>query len=163
MAKRSIQLNHLGERIEIINKNIKDIFDVLEPNSIDVIVTNPPYMKKNTGAVSEEKRKLISRHEVECTIEDIVKISYKLLKSKSEFYMIHRTDRLVDIIYTLRKSKLEPKEIRFVSPQQEKEPNLFLIKCIKDGGEQLKIQKPLIIYDKDNQYTEEVLRIYNKI
>jgi len=162
MAKRSIELNNLQDKIEIINTNVKDIFEYLKPNEIDCIVTNPPYMKLNTGAINEEKKKLISRHEVECTLEDIIKISYKLLKSNGEFYMVHRAERIVDILYYLRQYKLEPKVLRFIQPNAEKEPNLVLIKAVKDAGYQLKIEKPLIVYDKKGNYTDEILKIYNK-
>ncbi len=162
MAKRSVSLNNLDDRIEIINANIKDIFRILEPNKIDCIVTNPPYMKLNTGKVNDEKKKLISRHEIECTLEDIIQISYKLLKSNGEFYMVHRAERIVDILYNLRKYKLEPKVLRFIHPKRSKEPNLVLIKAVKNAGYQLKLEKPLIVYNNDGSYTDEILEIYNK-
>lgn len=162
MARRSIILNNLKDKFEIINKNIKSVFEVLEPNSINAIVTNPPYMKLNTGAQNESKKKLVSRHEIECNLEDIVKISYKLLKSKGEFYMVHRAERIVDILYYLRKYKLEPKKIRFIHSKKYKEPNLVLIKAIKDAGEHLKIERPLVVYNDDGTYTDEILDIYNK-
>lgn len=162
MARRSIQLNGLESRFCIKNINIKDVFNEIEPNTIEAIVTNPPYMKENTGAKNLEKKKLISRCEVECTLEDIVKISYKLLKSKGEFYMVHRAERIVDIFYLLRKYKLEPKNIRFVHSRVGKEPNLVLIKCIKDAGNSLKIDTPLVVYNEMGEYTEEILKIYNK-
>lgn len=162
MAKRSIKLNDLQDKIQIINKNIKNIFEEIEPNKIDAIVTNPPYMKLNTGAKNEEIKKLISRHEVECNLEDIIKISYKLLKSKGEFYMVHRAERIVDILYNLRKYKLEPKEIRFIHSKVGKEPNLVLIKAVKDAGEHLIIDTPLVVYNNEGTYTDEILKIYNK-
>ncbi len=162
MAKRSIKLNNLEDKFDILNINIKDVFDFIDPNTIDCIVTNPPYMKLNTGARNTENKKLISRHEVECNLEDIIKISYKLLKSKAEFYMIHRSERLVDIMYLLRAYKLEPKKIRFVQSKQNSSPNLVLIKCVKDGGKALKIEKPLVIYNEDRTYTDEIYKIYNK-
>ena len=162
MAKRSIELNNLQGKFDIKNINIKDVFEEIEPNTIDAIVTNPPYMKLNTGAKNIEKKKLISRHEVECDLEDIIKISYKLLKSKGEFYMVHRAERIVDIMYLLRKYKVEPKTIRFVHPKKCKEPNLILIKCVKDGGNGLKIDEPLIVYDEKENYTDEIYKIYNK-
>ena len=163
MAKRSIKLNNLEEKFDILNINIKDVFEYIKPNSIDAIVTNPPYMKLNCGAQNLEKKKLISRLEIECNLEDIVKISYKLLKSKAEFYMVHRVDRIVDIMYTLRKYKLEPKQIRFVQSKKDSKPNLILIKCVKDGGSFLKIDKPLIIYNDDGSYTDEIYKIYHKV
>lgn len=162
MAKRSVELNGLQEKIEIINSNIKDIFNILKPNEFDAIVTNPPYMKSNTGATNEEKKKLISRHEVECTLEDIIKISYKLLKSNGEFYMIHRAERIVDILFYLRQYRLEPKILRFIQPKVNKEPNLVLIKAVKNAGYQLNIKSPLIVYNENGDYTDEILEIYNK-
>ncbi len=162
MAKRSVILNNLEDKIEIINTDIKNIFSFLEPNKIDCIVTNPPYMKLNTGRVNDEKKKLVSRHEVECTIEDIIQISYKLLKSKGEFYLVHRAERIVDILYYLRKYKLEPKVLRFIQAKEDKEPNLVLIKAVKNAGYQLTLKKPLIIYNNDGSYTDEILEIYNK-
>lgn len=162
MAKRSVKLNNLEDKIEIINTNIKDIFKFLEPNKIDVIVTNPPYMKLNTGAINEDKRKLISRHEIECTLEDIIEISYKLLKSNGEFYMVHRAERIVDILYYLRKYKIEPKTLRFIQANINKNPNLVLIKAVKNAGCQLNLEKPLIVYDTNGNYTDEILKIYNK-
>lgn len=162
MAERSIKLNNLEDRFCIKNINIKEVFNDIKPNTIDAIVTNPPYMRENTGAKNLEKKKLISRCEVECTLEDVIQISYKLLKSKGEFYMVHRAERIVDILYNLRKYKLEPKNIRFVHSKIEKEPNLVLIKCVKDAGNGLKIDKPLVVYNENGEYTEEILEIYNK-
>lgn len=162
MAKKSIELNNLENKVEIVNKNIKEIGEIFENNTFDAIVTNPPYKKINTGMLSKEKKQLISRHEIECTLEDIVKISYKLLKSKGEFYMVHRAERLVDIMYVLRKNKLEPKNIRFVQSKEKEKPNLILVKCVKDANEFLKIDDPLIIYNRDGSYTDEILKIYNK-
>lgn len=162
MARRSIKLNGLEDRFCVKNINIKDVFDEIAPNTIDAIVTNPPYMRENTGAKNIEKKKLISRCEVECNLEDIVRISYKLLKSKGEFYMVHRAERIVDILYNLRKYKLEPKNIRFIHSKAFKEPNLVLIKCVKDAGNGLKIGAPLVVYKENGEYTEEILKIYNK-
>lgn len=162
MAARSIKLNNLEDRFCIKNINVKNVFSEIKPNTIDAIVTNPPYMRENTGAKNLEKKKLISRCEVECTLEDIIQISYKLLKSKGEFYMVHRAERIVDILYNLRKYKLEPKNIRFVHSKAEKEPNLVLIKCVKDAGNALTIDKPLVVYNENGEYTEEILEIYNK-
>lgn len=162
MAKRSVKLNSLEDKISIINKNIKDIFEEFAPNTMDAIVTNPPYRKINTGAINDNIKKIISRHEIECNLEDIISISYKLLKSKGEFYMVHRAERIVDIFYLLRKYKLEPKKVRFVQAYVDKSPNLVLIKAIKDAGEELRIERPLIVYKEENKYSDEILEIYNK-
>ena len=165
MAQRSVELNDLTDRVKIINEDIKNIVanNIIEPNTIDCIVTNPPYMELETGATSIEKKKLISRHEIECTIDDIAKVSSKLLKTKGELYMIHRTNRMVDVISALRKYGLEPKQMRFVQSNINKEPHLFMIKCVKNGGKQLKVSLPLIIYNNDGTYTDEIMKIYNKM
>lgn len=163
MAKKSIKLNNLESRFQIINKNIKDLENEFEKNSFDFVITNPPYKKIDTGKTNENSKKLISRHEMTATLEDFIKISYIMLKNKGILYMVHRSERLVDIIYQLRKNKIEPKEIRFVHPYEKKEPNLILIKAVKNGGQFLKIDRPLYVYNEEGKYTEEILKIYNKI
>lgn len=162
MARRSVKLNNLEDKIEILNIDIKNVFDVLKKNQYDAIVTNPPYKKANSGLKSIEKSNLISRHEVECTLEDIAKQSYLLLKDKGEFYMVHRAERLVDIMCILRKNRLEPKIIRFVHSKQNDKPNLILVKAVKNAREFLKIEKPLIVYKDNGEYADEIYKIYNK-
>ena len=162
MAKRSVILNKLENKIEIINDDINNIEKYFENNYFDVIVTNPPYQKNNTGLKSENEKNLISRHEIKCTLEDIIKKSFKILKDKGEFYMVHRPERLVDIMYLMRKNKIEPKELRFVYPKISDKPNLILIKGIKNAKQFLKVEKPLIIYNEEGIYTKEVLSIYGK-
>ena len=163
MAKRSVSLNELQNKIEILNINVKNVCNILEKNIFDVVITNPPYKKNNTGLKSIDKRQLISRHEVECTLDDIVQNAGKLLKSLGEFYMIHRAERIVDIMCTLRKYKLEPKNIRFVHSKINEPPTLILIKYKKNAKEFLKIDKPLIIYKENGEYTDEILNIYGKV
>ncbi|MDO5556560.1 MAG: tRNA1(Val) (adenine(37)-N6)-methyltransferase [Clostridia bacterium] len=162
MAKKSIELNNLQDKFTIINEDIKKISKKFPANSFDAIVTNPPYKKKNTGLQSNDKGQLISRHEVMCNLDDIVKASANLLNSNCSIYMVHRPNRLIDVIETLKRYKLEPKKIRFVYPKIGKEPNLILIKATKGGKDFLKIEKPLIIYNEDGSYTKEILKIYNK-
>ena len=162
MASRSVLLNNLQDKIEIINKNIKNISDTLGINVCDVVVTNPPYKKYGTGLLNENDSKIISRHEKECTLEDVIKQSFKILKDKGLFFMVHRPDRLVDIIYLMRKYKIEPKEIRIVYSNIKSKAVLVLIKGIKNAGEELKVLSPLYIYNEDGTYTDEVLKIYNK-
>lgn len=162
MAKRSVILNNLENKIEIINDNIKNIENYFENNYFDSIVTNPPYQKNNTGLKSEDYKNLISRHEIECSLEDIIKKSFKMLKDKGEFYMVHRPERLVDILSLMRTNKIEPKELKFVYPKISEKPNLVLIKGIKSAKEFLRVEKPLIIYNEDGKYTKELLKIYNK-
>lgn len=163
MAKRSVKLNKLDDKIEIINKNIKELEGIFEKNSIDSIVTNPPYKKIETGKKNEKENKYISRHEVTASLEDFIKTSFNLLKDKGSLYMVHRPERLTEIIYTLKKYKLEPKKIRFIHSNYEQEPKLVLIKAVKNAKEFLTVEKPLIIYKQNGEYTDEILKIYNKI
>lgn len=162
MAKRSSKLNNLENKFEIINENIINLENIYERNSFDVIVTNPPYKKENTGIVNEEEKKLISRHEVLAKLEDYIKISNKLLKDKGEFYMVHRPERLVDIIAYMRQYKIEPKEIRFVCSHEKEPPKLVLIKGVKNAKPFLKFKEDLYIYNDDGSYTDEIYEIYNK-
>lgn len=162
MAKRSVLLNNLQDKIEIINEDIKEISEKLGVQMCDVVVTNPPYKKYGTGLLNEKESKIISRHEKECTLEDVIKQSFKILKDKGSFYMVHRPDRLVDIIFLMRKYKIEPKELRIVYSNMTSKAVLILIKGIKNAGEELKLINPLYIYNEDGTYTDEILRIYNK-
>ena len=161
MAERSVKLNKLDDRIEVINVNIKDILTYVNKNSVDVIVSNPPYKKINTGIKNTEKNKLISRHEVECSIDDIIKKSNELLKDNGVINIIHRPERIADLICSCRNNKLEPKVLRFIQSRSNEAPKMFLIKAIKGAGEFIKVEKPLIIYDNGTEYTEEVKEIYN--
>lgn len=162
MAKRSSQLNNLQDKFEVVNTNIIDLKNIYEKQSFDVIVTNPPYKKENTGITNENEAKLISRHEITANLEDFISISKDLLKDKGEFYMVHRPERLVDILSLMRKYKIEPKILKFVSPNKNKEPNLILIKGIKNANSFLKVEKNLYVYNEDGKYTNEILKIYNK-
>lgn len=162
MAKRSVELNSLQDKVKIINENILNLENVFEKGSFDAIVTNPPYKKLNTGLQNESEKKLISRHELTANLEDFIKVSKDMLKDKGEFYMVHRPERLVDIIYLMRKYKIEPKQIRFVAPKPSKEPNLVLIKGVKNAKEFLKFDNILYVYNEDGSYTSELLKIYGK-
>ena len=162
MARRSVMLNNLEDKIEIINKNIKDLKEIFENNTFDSIVTNPPYKKLETGKTNERLNKFISRHEVTANLEDFIKISVDLLKDKGTLYMVHRPERLAEIIYILKKYKLEPKKMRFVHSNSEQEPKLVLIKAVKNAKEFLKVEKPLFVYNKNGNYTDEILEIYHK-
>ncbi len=162
MAKRSIELNDLQNKIEIINDNITNIENLIEKNLIDAIVTNPPYKKKNSGIKNENINKLISRHEITASLDDFISNGSKILKDKGSFYMVNRPERLGEIIILFKKYKIEPKKLRMVYPKINSKPNLVLIKGIKNAGEFLDIEKPLIVYNEDNSYTDEILEIYNK-
>lgn len=171
MAQRSIYLNNLENRFKILNLNIKEIINKnkinkkinLEKNSFDYVITNPPYKKINTGKINENEKKLISRHELTANLNDFIETSNFLLKDKGTLFMVHRPDRLVDILERMRKEKIEPKKIRFVYPRINEEPNLVLIKGVKNAKPFLKIDKPLYVYDEKGNYTKEILEIYKKI
>ena len=162
MAKRSIKLNNLEARFQVMNENILNLNKIYKKQTFDVVVTNPPYKKKNSGIINENKEKLISRHEIEADLADFIKVSKDLLKDKGEFYMVHRPERLVDILSIMRKEKLEPKVLRMVYSNKNKEPKLVLIKGIKNAKPFLKVEKNLYIYDENGNYTDEILEIYNK-
>ena len=164
MAKRSIKLNDLEEQFKIVNVDINDIFkkNVLQKNTYDAVVMNPPYKEVGKGKTNENSSKLIARHEVKATLSDFIKVAAGLLKDKGEVYVVHKPERIVDIMQEMRANKIEPKKIRFVYSKKEDNSNLVLIKAVKNAGEFLKIEKPLYIYDENNKYTDEVLEIYNK-
>lgn len=126
-------------------------------------MTNPPYKKLNTGKINENEKKLISRHELKANLNDFIEVANYLLKDKGTFFMVHRPERLVDILEKMRKEKIEPKEIRFIFPKINQEPNLILIKGVKNAKPFLKVDKPLYVYDDNGNYTEEILKIYGKI
>lgn len=163
MACRSAKLNNLEDRLKVINANILNLDNILENNSFDVIVTNPPYKKQNTGVINEDEKKLISRHEILADLEDFIRVSSRLLKYKGEFYMIHRPERLADIFCLMRNYKIEPKEVRLIFSNNNSAPKMVMIKGVKNGGEYLKFRENLYIYTDEGTYTDEILKIYNKI
>lgn len=162
MAKRSIKLNNLEDKFSVINEDIKELDKKLELQSFDAIVTNPPYKKDNTGLKNDNEYEIISRHEVKCNLEDVIRVSSKLLKNNGKFFMVHRPERIKDIIINLEKYKMQIKEIRFVHPNINKKPNMILIKAVKGAREFLNVQEPLFVYNEDGTYTGEILKIYNK-
>lgn len=159
MAQRSVTMNGLDSRIEIINGDLKNISDMFEKSSMDFVVSNPPYFKVDT-LKSENMKKMISRHEVKCNLNDIMETASYLLKPNKPFFMIHRPDRLVDLIETGIRHKLEPKEIKFIYPDNRKAPNLIMIKYVKCGNKGVKMLPPLYVYNPDGTYTEEINEIY---
>lgn len=163
MACRSAKLNNLEDRFKVINANILNLDNILENNSFDVIVTNPPYKKQNTGVINEDEKKLISRHEILADLEDFIRVSSRLLKYRGEFYMIHRPERLADIFCLMRNYKIEPKEVRLIFSNNNSAPKMVMIKGVKNGGEYLKFRENLYIYTDEGTYTDEILKIYNKI
>lgn len=162
MASRSIKLNNLEDKFEIINSNIKDLKNIFEEDYFDAIVSNPPYKKDNSGLKNEAETKLISRHEITASLEDFINISSNLLKNNGNIYMVHRPERLSDLFYLLKKYNLEPKKLRIVQSYVDSKPKLILVKATKNAKSFLNIEEPLIIYNKDGSYTNEILKIYGK-
>ena len=162
MASRSILLNHLENKFEIIHDDIKNLTNQFQENTFDAIVSNPPYKKDHSGIKSESETKLISRHEVTASLEDFIRIAAKLLKNNGSLYMVHRPERLADLFYLLRCYRLEPKKLRLVHSYSNSKPKLVLVKATKDAKSFLNIEEPLIIYHQDGSYTDEVLKIYQR-
>ena len=162
MAKRSVKLNGVEGKIEILNKNILDLKNIYNKGYFDVVVTNPPYKKINTGLINEENKKMISRHEITANLRDFIHISSYLLKDHGEFFMVHRPERLVDILWTMREEKIEPKKIKFVYQNENKKTNLVLIKGVKNGNSFLEFEDNLYVYNQNGNYTDEILKIYGK-
>lgn len=162
MAKRSVEYNKIGKRVEIVEGDLKNAVEIYGRCSFDKITCNPPYMKKGTAVRNEIDTKSISRHEVMCTLDDIMRVSRELLVSKGRLFMIHRPSRLADILCAMRKYRIEPKRIRFIHPEVNKAPNLVLVEGMKDGGEELKFLPPLYVYNEDGTYTEEIDIIYGR-
>ena len=160
MAVRSVKLNNLEDKINIDLGDVKNIDVLYRPSSFDVVTVNPPYMNDGGGIKNGLTSKTIARHEVMCTLEDVISASQRLLVPQGRLYMVHRPHRLTDIMVTMRKYRLEPKTLRFVHSYYDREPAMVLIEAINNGKPMAKVMAPLIIYDKDRNYTEEIKKIY---
>ncbi|HIW21265.1 MAG TPA: tRNA1(Val) (adenine(37)-N6)-methyltransferase [Candidatus Dorea intestinavium] len=160
LAKRSVALNGLEEKILITEGDIKEAADIYQASSFSVITTNPPYMLGGHGQKNENEALLIARHETACTIDDILEQSRKLLRPKGRFYMVHRPFRLPELFIKMAKNQIEPKKMQLVYPSLGKEPNLVLIEGVKEGRPRLQVMPPLIVYGEDGKYTKEVRDIY---
>lgn len=160
MAARSVAMNHLEEKIEIVNGDIKEASRIFGAASFDVVTTNPPYMNDAHGLKNPTEVKAISRHEVLCTLDDVVREGAKVLKSGGRMYMVHRPHRLIEIITAMKQYKLEPKRMCMVHPFKDKEANMVLIEAVKGGGSWLKMEAPIIVYKEPGVYTDEIYDIY---
>lgn len=160
MARRSVRLNHLEERIEIITGDIREAVSLFGAASFDVVTSNPPYMTENHGLTNPAAPKAIARHELLCTLEDVISQAAKLLRPGGNFYLVHRPFRLVDIMVLLREHRLEPKRMKMVYPFIDKEPNMVLIQASRGGKPRMRVEKPLIVYREPGVYTQEIYDIY---
>lgn len=162
LAIKSVRLNNKEKQIEIINEDIKNLHNIYETDSFDLITCNPPYFKyKNSSNINNNNTKALARHELSLALEDVFKTAKKILKNNGKLAMVHRTERLIDIICLMRKYNLEPKRIRFIQPFSNSNSNLVLIEASKNGNAGLKIESNLIVHDENNNYTEEVLEMFN--
>lgn len=160
MARRSVALNGLEGIVTIDEGDIKNATNLYKRSSFDVITANPPYMNHGGGLLNAYAPRAIARHELLCTLEDVIAAAAKLLKTNGRFYMIHRPHRLTDILVLLRQYAIEPKFLRLIHSHADKEPAMVLIEAVRNGRAMLKVAPPLFIYNPDGSYTDEVKEIY---
>lgn len=160
MARRSVALNHLDEKIDIITGDIKEAGNLFPPASFDCVTCNPPYMIGQHGLMNPEEAKAIARHEIFCTLEDVIRNAARVLKPGGHFYMVHRPFRLAEIMIIMSQYKLEPKRMQLVYPYVNKEPNMVLIEGVRGGRSRMMVEKPLIVYQSPGIYTQEIYEIY---
>ena len=160
MARRSVALNGLEEKIGIITGDIKEAVSLFGAASFDVVTSYPPYMTEHHGLANPREPKAIARHEILCTLEDVVSQGSRLLKPGGNFFLVHRPFRLVDILVLLRQYKLEPKRMKLVHPFVDKEPNMVLIEANRGGRARMQVEPPLIVYKEPGIYTDEIYDIY---
>lgn len=160
LAKKSIEINNLTDKIELINEDINNLPDLFPKAFADTIITNPPYMKLGNALINESSNHAIARHEIHISLEKLIEISNYLLKPNGKFFMIHRPNRMVDVMYLMRYYKIEPKRMRMIKPKPSSNPNLFLIEGVKGGNRELRVLNELCVYDEEDKYTKEILEMY---
>ena len=160
MARRSVALNGLQDRIDIVEGDIKDASKIFGASSFHVVTTNPPYMTARHGLTNLYEAKTIARHEVLCNLEDIIRESARLLMPGGRFYMVHRPFRLAEIISLMVQYRMEPKRMRLVYPYVDREPNMVLIEGLRGGKSRMTVEKPLIVYKEPGKYTDEIYDVY---
>lgn len=160
MAKRSVALNGLEEKVDIMEGDIKEAAGIFGGSVFDVVTSNPPYMNEGGGLQNPSGPKAIARHEILCTLEDVVGSTAKVLRPGGRFYMVHRPHRLTDILVLLRQYRLEPKRLRFVHSYVDKAPVMVLVEAGRGGKPMIKVEAPLIIYEETGKYTKEIYDIY---
>ncbi|MGN0434837.1 MAG: tRNA1(Val) (adenine(37)-N6)-methyltransferase [Bilifractor sp.] len=160
MARRSVALNHLNDRISIVQGDIREAVSIFGAASFDVAVSNPPYMIGRHGLTNPDPAVAIARHEILCSFRDIAEQTSRILTDRGRFYLIHRPFRLAEIMCTLKEYRLEPKRMRLVYPFADKEPNMVLLEACKNGNPRIRVEKPLIVYERPGVYTREIREIY---
>ena len=160
MARRSVQYNHLEDKVRIVTGDIREAAALFGAASFHVVTVNPPYMIGDHGLKNANEAKYIARHEVLCTLEDVLRESARLLGNKGRFYMVHRPFRLAEILAGMSRHRIEPKRMRLVHPYIDREPNMVLLEGVKDASPRMTVEPPLVVYNKDGTYTEELLELY---
>ncbi len=168
LAVKNVEYNNLQDKICVLKENLKNvesirkyIMELMGKDKVDVVISNPPYKKIGTGSKNDGDEKYIARHEVMCELEDVFMTASKLLKFKGKLYLVHKPERIADLITLARKYKLEPKEIQFLQPTVNKKPSIALIEYVLGGGNECVVLPSLIEYDKEGNYTKDILDIYD--
>lgn len=160
MAKRSVELNHLEDKIDVVQGDIREASAIFGKSVFDVVTCNPPYMNDSHGLKNPDLPKAIARHEVLCSLEDVVRETASVLKPGGRFYMVHRPHRLVEIINCLTSHRLEPKRMKFVHPYVDREANMVLIEAVRGGKSMVKLEAPIIVFKEDGTYSDDITGIY---
>ena len=160
MAERSVKLNHLEEKIDIICGDIKEASVIFGKSVFDVVTSNPPYINENHGLKNPDIPIAIARHEILCCLDDVIREASMVLKPGGRFYMVHRPRRLVEIINKLTEYKLEPKRVKFVHPYVDREANMVLIEAVRGGKSMVKLEAPIIVFKEKSVYSDEIKGIY---
>ena len=162
MARRSVRLNNLDSKVAIVEGDLKDAPKVFGTGRFDVVICNPPYMNYGSGLINLNENKAISRHEIACTLNDVIKSASCILKNRGKFNMVHRPERLADIICLMRENGLEAKRLQMVCPGLSKSPSLLLVEGVKNAKPMIEILPPIYIYKENGEYTEEINKIYGR-
>ena len=163
LAKKSVDINNLSKQIEIINDDVKNISNKFESDTFDIITCNPPYFKDvDTSKKNDDIHKIIARHEVSLNMDDIAKVVRKLLKNDGKFYLVHRTERFLELTNLLMSNNIMPKRVRFIYPKENSESNLFMLEAVKNGKYGMKLESPLYVHNDDGSYREEILKMFNE-
>lgn len=163
MAQRNIQVNHLTERIEIKNGDIRKVRTMYTSDSFDAVVFNPPYRKLNSGRVNPHRERAIARHEIQGSLRDFMESARILLKDGGTVYAIYPAKRGTELLFQMRRASLEPKRIRMVHSHVTSNAEFILVEGVKRGGEELTIMSPLFIYGESRRYSQEMTEIFNEI
>lgn len=163
MATRSVEWNQLLNRVKILHGDIRKVRDMFAAGSFQIVVSNPPYMKEDSGIINPSDALSIARHERSCNLEDLMQATSYLLNESGRLFLVHRPNRLIDIVDAMKRHRLEPKRMVFVHPYVTKSPNMVLIEARKGGGSFLQIDPPLIVYERPGVYTEQILQKYGKV